>query len=68
MSFESFHAFLEMGGHGPYVWGSYVAGVVVLALNLVRVTVARRRTLEALRRGLSTVGAEAAAAHAGEED
>jgi heme exporter protein D len=68
MSFESFHAFLEMGGHGPYVWGSYAAGAVLLALNLVRLAVTRRRTFEALRREFSIAGAEAAAAHTGEED
>jgi heme exporter protein D len=50
MSFESFQAFLEMGGHGVYVWWSYAIGLGVLSYNLFRPLRARRRVLDALRR------------------
>jgi heme exporter protein D len=50
MSFESFQAFLEMGGHGVYVWWSYAIGLGVLGYNLFRPLRARRRVLDALRR------------------
>lgn len=33
MAFDSLHAFLAMGGHGPYVWLSY--GIVILGLTLL---------------------------------
>ncbi len=50
MSFETFHDFLQMGGHGPYVWWSYAAGAAVLVLNVVRLIRGRRRALDVLRR------------------
>ena len=50
MNFDSFQAFLEMGGHGAYVWWSYAAGLVVLGYNLFRPLWARRRVLDALQR------------------
>ncbi|MCG5499853.1 heme exporter protein CcmD [Ectothiorhodospira lacustris] len=34
--------FLAMGGHGPYVWGSYGVALVVLVAELVLLS--RRRT------------------------
>ena len=40
MNWGSFSAFLEMGGYGLYVWGSY--GVTALALLLEVVLVLRR--------------------------
>jgi heme exporter protein D len=33
MNFESFSAFLAMGGHGPYVWSCYVLTLAVLLFN-----------------------------------
>jgi heme exporter protein D len=33
MSFESFGAFLAMGGHGPYVWSCYGLTLAVLLFN-----------------------------------
>jgi heme exporter protein D len=49
MNFDSFQAFLEMGGHGAYVWWSYAAGLGVLGYNLLRPLRVRRRVLDALR-------------------
>jgi heme exporter protein D len=48
VSFESFQAFLDMGGHGVYVWWSYAAGLCVLAYNVFRPLRARRRVLDSL--------------------
>jgi heme exporter protein D len=50
VSFESFQAFLDMGGHGTYVWWSYGIGLGVLGYNLFRPLRARRRVLHTLRR------------------
>ena len=33
MNFESFSAFLAMGGHGPYVWSCYGLTLLVLLFN-----------------------------------
>jgi len=33
MNFESFSAFLAMGGHGPYVWSCYGLTLAVLLFN-----------------------------------
>ena len=33
--FDSLAAFLEMGGYGAYVWGSYVIAAITLALNVI---------------------------------
>ena len=58
MSFESFQSFLEMGGHGVYVWWSYAVGLGVLGYNLFRPLRARRRVLDSLRRAAAQVVSE----------
>ena len=55
MSFETLQDFIAMGGHGPYVWGSYGAGVAVLIINLVHLAFSRRRTLDALKRAVDSL-------------
>jgi heme exporter protein D len=35
MAFESFTDFLDMGGHGLYVWLCYGLGLVTILLSLV---------------------------------
>jgi len=35
MAFESFTDFLDMGGHGLYVWLCYGLGLVTVLLSLV---------------------------------
>jgi heme exporter protein D len=49
MSFESWSAFVEMGGHGPYVWTAYALGVLVLVLNVVAPWRAHRRLIDDMR-------------------
>ena len=43
MSFDSWSEFFAMGGHGLYVWLAYGSALIVIALNVVGVRVARRR-------------------------
>jgi len=50
MKLESVSAFLAMGGYAGYVWGSFAAAVVILALE-VAVLVGRHRKLQRPRRG-----------------
>jgi heme exporter protein D len=48
VSFDSFSAFLEMGGHALYVWLSYAVGTLLLVLNLIAPARARNRLLREL--------------------
>ncbi len=45
VSFDSWHDFLYMGGHYPFVWSSYAIGVLGIVITLVRPLRARRRFL-----------------------
>ncbi|WP_294635721.1 heme exporter protein CcmD [uncultured Aquabacterium sp.] len=49
MNWTSWHAFVDMGGYGLYVWGSF--GVVALALGIEAALLRRadRRLRNALR-------------------
>ncbi|MBC6428445.1 MAG: heme exporter protein CcmD [Cellvibrionales bacterium] len=63
MQFDSWGAFLAMGGHGLYVWLAYGGFVAALLWNLGWLWCARRRILMRLRRER---GRRAAAGGAGE--
>jgi heme exporter protein D len=43
LSFESFTAFIDMGGHGLYVWMSYAIALVVIAVNIVNPLMQKRQ-------------------------
>lgn len=47
MAFDSFDAFLAMGGHGPYVWACYI---VFFVLSLVLILWSRQQRRAVLRR------------------
>lgn len=51
MNWGSLDAFLAMGGHGFYVWGSYVVTFVLLAIEVVWVRRARREVMRQLQSG-----------------
>jgi len=34
MMFDSLSAFLDMGGHGPFVWSAYGITLIVFAYNI----------------------------------
>lgn len=35
MAFESLSDFINMDGHGLYVWSAYAVGAVIIAFNLL---------------------------------
>ena len=35
MQFDSFLAFLDMGGYGQYVWSVYIMGITILLANVI---------------------------------
>ena len=47
MQFETFAAFLDMGGHGQFVWLAYGITIVVLAGNWIWSGMKRSTILEA---------------------
>ncbi len=42
-SFNNFSEFLQMGGHGLYVWLSYAIALLVIIYNLVSAALKKRR-------------------------
>ena len=49
MQFESFAEFINMGGHGLYVWLAYGASVLVVLGYAIAIKAGRRRVLRELR-------------------
>ncbi len=50
-SFASFDEFIQMGGHGLYVWLSYAIALLVVIYNVVACAMKKRRFfIEAKRR------------------
>jgi heme exporter protein D len=49
MKWESFSAFISMGGYGLYVWGSYLVSAVVLAVEAWSLVARHRRARRALQ-------------------
>ena len=50
MIFDSFSAFIEMGGYGLYVWSAYAITLVVFAYNIVRPLLMRRELIRVQKR------------------
>ena len=50
MNWGSLGAFLEMGGHGLYVWGSYAVTFVLLMVEIALLVLRRRGLIAQLRR------------------
>ena len=50
MYFDSFSAFIDMGGHGFYVWIAYASFVLIFVWNLVTIKLRRRKVVESARR------------------
>jgi heme exporter protein D len=49
MKWESFSAFIAMGGYGFYVWGSYLVTALVLAVEVWSLVARHRAARRALR-------------------
>jgi len=43
LSFESFADFIDMGGHGLYVWLSYAIALIVIVMNIVNPLMQKRQ-------------------------
>jgi heme exporter protein D len=54
MSFHSFSAFIDMGGHGEFVWSAYGIALVIIVFNFVRPIMLKKRNLAQLRKQLSS--------------
>ena len=52
MYFESFSEFLNMGGHGLYVWLAYGISAVLLAINVVLPILHKRQLVKEQARKL----------------
>ena len=52
MFFESFSDFVDMGGHGLYVWLAYSIGLVVILFNVVSPILHKRKFIAAYKRRL----------------
>ncbi|MBK8973743.1 MAG: heme exporter protein CcmD [Hahellaceae bacterium] len=53
MPFESFSAFLQMGGHGLYVWLAYGVGAAFILYNLIAPRLRNREIRQQIARQLS---------------
>lgn len=51
-SFSSFSEFLQMGGHGLYVWLSYAIALVIIFYNIVSAQLKTRRFYSDAKRRL----------------
>ncbi|MCK9563370.1 MAG: heme exporter protein CcmD [Bacteroidales bacterium] len=60
--FDSLAAFYAMGGHGPFVWLSYLFTLVVLVWLVVSPLMRTRRLRSALARRRPAMGAQRSAA------
>ncbi|MFP4138326.1 MAG: heme exporter protein CcmD [Halomonas sp.] len=50
MAFDSFNAFIAMGGHAPYVWAAWMATAALLIGTVLHARAERRRLLRGLKR------------------
>ncbi len=50
MFFESFSAFVDMGGHGFYVWVSYLLALVLFVFNVVVPVLGKKQYLKEQQR------------------
>ena len=48
MNWESIGAFIDMGGYGTYVWGSFVVTAICFVLEAVALSVRRHHALREL--------------------
>ncbi len=44
--FDSLNEFIQMGGHGPYVWASYVISLAVLVWLIVSPLLRKRKLIQ----------------------
>ena len=52
MSFNTFSEFVQMGGHGFFVWTAYGITLVVLSYNIINPMVMNRRFVKSQKQNL----------------
>ena len=55
MHFETFTDFINMGGHGLFVWSVYGLGIGILLFNIVRPSIMQQRFFQQQCRVLSAM-------------
>jgi heme exporter protein D len=50
MQFETLSDFIQMGGHGQFVWSVYVIGIAVLLYNVIRPKLQLRQLIQSNHR------------------
>ena len=50
MNFDSFSAFIDMGGYGRYVWSAYAIAFVVFVYNITRPILMRKQVIREQKR------------------
>jgi heme exporter protein D len=60
MHWNSFSEFINMGGYGTYVWGSYIVTFVLLTAEIIALRARRRRLAQtaSVREKLETGNSE----------
>jgi len=52
MFFDSFTDFIQMNGHGMFVWASYGIAAVIVAQNFIGPKLTRKRVIKDIERQL----------------
>ena len=55
MHFETFADFINMGGHGLFVWSVYGLGIGILLFNIIRPSLLQRRFFQQQSRVLNAM-------------
>ncbi|EAT12228.1 heme exporter protein CcmD [Bermanella marisrubri] len=50
MFFDSLNSFIEMGGHGPYVWLCYGIFAVIMITNFLTPSLTRKNVIKDIER------------------
>jgi len=58
--FHSLSAFVDMGGHGQFVWSAYGISLVVILFNFIRPVILKKRNETNVRKQLESEKAQVA--------
>ncbi len=50
MFFDSFSSFINMGGHGLYVWACYGLAGIIVAVNFISPVLTRKKVIKDIQR------------------
>lgn len=60
MSFHSLSAFIDMGGHGEFVWSAYGISLAIILFNFIRPIVLKKRNVAKVKQQLAREDAQVA--------